>query len=242
MYRHNEKQLQCENFKLPFSGKLRSDNRWVKLAKQIPWQKIEGLYSSSLSRSGKGAPALSVRVAFGAMVIKEKLGLSDEETVEQIRENPYLQYFLGLKRYEDKSVFHPTMFVHFRKRFPEDIINRINELIATKAIAETSKKIKNGHNNDDDNAFSSDTKNKGKLLVDATCAPEDINYPTDLKLLNKGREQSEQIIDALHKAMPKGTKKPRTYRQNAKKEFLKVSKSRKARHKTLRKALRKQLG
>ena len=162
MYRHNEKQLQFENFKLPFSGKLRSDNRWVKLAKQIPWQEIEELYSSSLSLSGKGAPALSVRVAFGAMVIKEKLGLSDEETVEQIRENPYLQYFLGLKRYEDKSVFHPTMFVHFRKRFPEDIINRINELIATKAIAETSKKIKKDHNNDDDNAFSSDTKNKGK--------------------------------------------------------------------------------
>ena len=103
MYRHNEKQLQFENFKLPFAGKLRSANRWVKLAKQIPWQEIEDLYASSLSGSGKGAPALSVRIAFGAMLIKEKLGLSDEETVEQIRENPYLQYFLGLKQYEDKQ-------------------------------------------------------------------------------------------------------------------------------------------
>ena len=242
MYRHNEKQIQFENFKLPFSGKLRSDNRWVKLSKHIPWQEIEELYSSSLSLSGKGAPALSVRVAFGALVIKEKLGLSDEETVEQIRENPYLQYFLGLKRYEDKSVFHPTMFVHFRKRFPEDIINRINELIATKAISEASKKTKKDPDNDDDNPPGPDTKNKGKLLVDATWAPEDINYPTDLKLLNKGREQSEQIIDTLHKAMPKGTKKPRDYRQKAKKDFLKVSKSRKVRRKTLRKALRKQLG
>ena len=242
MYRHNEKQIQFENFKLPFSGKLRSDNRWVKLSKHIPWQEIEELYSSSLSLSGKGAPALSVRVAFGALVIKEKLGLSDEETVEQIRENPYLQYFLGLKRYEDKSVFHPTMFVHFRNRFPEDIINRINELIATKAISEASKKTKKDPDNDDDNPPGPDTKNKGKLLVDATCAPEDINYPTDLKLLNKGREQSEQIIDTLHKAMAKGTKKPRDYRQKAKKDFLKVSKSRKVRRKTLRKALRKQLG
>lgn len=242
MYRHNEKQLQFEKFKLPFAGKLRSDNRWVKLAKLIPWQEIEDLYSSSLSQSGKGAPALSVRVAFGAMVIKEKLGLSDEETVEQIRENPYLQYFLGQKRYEDKAVFHPTMFVHFRKRFPEDIMNQINELIATKAIAETSKKTKEGNDKDDDNAIGSGSKNKGKILVDATCAPEDINYPTDLKLLNKAREQSEQIIDTLHKAMPKGTKKPRTYRQIARKDFLKVSKSRKPRQKTLRKALRKQLG
>jgi hypothetical protein len=242
MYRHNEKQLHFENFKLPFSGKLRSDNRWVKLAKQIPWQEIEALYASSLSGSGKGAPALSVRIAFGAMLIKEKLGLSDEETVEQIRENPYLQYFLGLKQYEDRAVFHPTMFVHFRKRFPEDIMNQINELIAIKAIAATSKETEKNPDNDDDDPSGAGTKNKGKLLVDATCAPEDINYPTDLKLVNKAREQSEQIIDTLHKAMPKGTKKPRTYRQNARKHFLKVSKSRSVMQKTLRKALRKQLG
>ncbi len=80
MSRHNEKQLQFENFNLPFAGKLHSDNHWVRLAIQILWQEIEGLYSSSLSSSGIGAPALSVRVAFGSMVIKEKLSLSDEGT------------------------------------------------------------------------------------------------------------------------------------------------------------------
>ena len=37
----------------------------------------------------------SARVAVASLIIKEKLTLSDEETVEQIRENPYLQYFLG---------------------------------------------------------------------------------------------------------------------------------------------------
>jgi hypothetical protein len=34
-------------------------------------------------------------MALGALIIKEKLGISDRETVEQIRENPYLQYFIG---------------------------------------------------------------------------------------------------------------------------------------------------
>jgi len=115
MYRHNEKQLQFEEFEFSMGGKLRSDNRWVELANQIPWQDIEELYASSLAGTGQGAPALSVRIALGAMIIKEKLRMSDEETVEHIRENPYLQYFLGLKQYEDKAVFHPTMFVHFRK-------------------------------------------------------------------------------------------------------------------------------
>jgi hypothetical protein len=241
MYRHNEKQLKFEEFKLPFEGKLRSDNRWIKLAKQIPWEEIEGLYASSLSGTGQGAPARSVRVALGSMIIKEKLRMSDEETVEQIRENPYLQYFLGRKQYEDKAVFHPTMFVHFRKRLPEDIIIRINDLIAEKAISEIKKKAEKRSDKDDD-APGSDTKNKGKLLVDATCAPEDINFPTDLKLLNKAREKSEEIIDTLHSAMPDGTRKPRTYRQKARQEYLKVSKSRKSRYSTLRKAIRKQLG
>ena len=37
MYKHNLKQLEFENFNLPFDGHLRSDNRWVKLAKFIPW-------------------------------------------------------------------------------------------------------------------------------------------------------------------------------------------------------------
>ena len=241
MYRHNEKQLQFEKFKLPFGGKLRSDNRWVKLAKQIPWEEIEDLYASSLSGTGQGAPALSVRIALGAMIIKERLRMSDEETVEQIRENPYLQCFLGLKQYEDKAVFHPTMFVHFRKRLPEDVILRINDLIAEKAISDAKKRTKK-NTNKDDNAPGGGTKNKGKLIVDATCAPEDINYPTDLKLLNNAREKSEEIIDTLHKAMPKGNRKPRTYRQKARQDFLKISKSRKVRQNTLRKGIRKQLG
>jgi len=240
-YRHNEKQLQFEKFEFSLGGKLRSDNRWVKLAKQIPWEEIEEIYASSLSGTGQGAPALSVRIALGAMIIKERLKMSDEETVEQIRENPYLQYFLGLKQYEDKALFHPTMFVNFRKRLPEDVIISINDMISEKAISEIKKKTKKDHDKDDD-APGTGTKNKGKLLVDATCTPEDINYPTDLKLLNKAREKSEEIIDALHKAMPKGTPKPRTYRQKARQDFLKVSKSRKVRQNTLRKAIRKQLG
>jgi hypothetical protein len=210
MYRHKEKQLKFENFNLPFDGRLRSDNRWVKLAKQIPWQEIEDVYCSSLSGTGQGSPALSARIGLGALIIKERLGCSDEETVEQIRENPYLQFFLGCKKYEDKPLFHSTMFVHFRKRFPAETMSQINELITQKAIEGTSAKNKKDHDDDDDNASGSKTENKGKLLVDATCAPEDINYPTDLKLLNKAREESEQIIDTLRDAMAKGTQKPRT--------------------------------
>ncbi|MCK9276370.1 MAG: IS5/IS1182 family transposase, partial [Syntrophales bacterium] len=40
--------------------------------------------------------------------------------------------------------------------------------------------------------------NQGKLILDATCAPADIHYPTDIWLLNNVREALEEIIDVLH--------------------------------------------
>jgi len=60
-------------------------------------------------------------MALGALIIKEKIGTSDEGTVEQIRENPYLQYFLGLLEYSDKALFDASMMVHFRKRLNLEI-------------------------------------------------------------------------------------------------------------------------
>ncbi len=47
--------------------------------------------------------AKSFRMALGALIIKEKLGISDRETVEQIKENPYLQYFIGMSDYSNDS-------------------------------------------------------------------------------------------------------------------------------------------
>ena len=42
-----------------------------------------------------------------------------------------------------------------------------------------------------------EAENQGKLIVDATCAPVDIHYPTDLGLLNSAREHTEAIIDVI---------------------------------------------
>ena len=70
-------------------------------------------------------------------------------------------------------------------------------------------------------------KNQGKLIIDATCAPADISYPTDLHLLNQGRTKTEKIIDILYEAVKSQfDKKPITYRQIARKEYLKVAKKR----------------
>ncbi len=89
MYRAN-RQPELPDLYLPFGGKLDPDNRWVKLAKMAPWNLLEKGYRANFADSGMGAPAKESRIALGALIIKERLGIIGEETVYQIRENPYL--------------------------------------------------------------------------------------------------------------------------------------------------------
>ncbi|MBZ4644142.1 MAG: Transposase domain [Deferribacteraceae bacterium] len=67
------------------------------MASLIPWDAIEKKYATLFG--DYGMPAKPVRVALGSLIIKGKYGWSDIETVEQITENPYLQYFIGFSEY-----------------------------------------------------------------------------------------------------------------------------------------------
>ena len=77
------------------------------------------------------------------------------------------------------------------------------------------------------------------MIVDATCAPSNIRYPQDVSLLNEARENAEKLLDVLHD--PADGKKPRTYRQRARKDYLKYTRCRKHTSKVTRKAIGKQL-
>ena len=81
---------------------------------------------------------------------------------------------------------------------------------------------------------------KGRLLIDATACPQDIAYPTDLNLLNEARLKSEALIDMLYQSDIQ-TKKPRTYRKEARKNYLRFAKSRHLSRKQIRKATAIQL-
>ncbi len=96
------------------------------MAELIPWSEFEEEYAQNFSEK-MGAIAKPFRMAFGALIIKEKLGISDRETIEQIRENPYLQYFLGMSNYSNEAPFDASMMVYFRERIDKDLVNKINE-------------------------------------------------------------------------------------------------------------------
>lgn len=151
MYRHNENQtiLSSEYF-MPFGGKLNPNNRWCKLAAIIPWAEIEARYIEKLGNTKVGQRAYPARMGLGALLIQTRKRLSDIETVEEITENPYLQYFIGLSEFSDKRPFDPSLMVHFRKRFSKEIINDINEMIAMAAIVKQTEKSDAGNDDDGD--------------------------------------------------------------------------------------------
>jgi hypothetical protein len=63
-----------------------------------------------------------------------------------------------------------------------------------------------------------------------------------LGLLNQARVKTEKIIDTLYEPLKvKLDKKPKTYRNLARKEYLKVAKQRRPSRKEIRKAIKKQL-
>lgn len=249
MYRKTpDGQLAFENFYLPFGGKLSRDNRWVRLAEMIPWDLVDSFYAENFTSPDQGAPAKPARLALGALILKERLGVSDEEAVEQIRENPYLQFFLGFHEFRDERPFDPSMYVHFRKRFSLEQLNRINEAIVAAERTATADKAEQDSEDQDPPAApgSSDESppsegNKGKLLIDATCTPADIRYPTDISLINEAREKSEAIIDTLFAPLKGTQRKPRTYRQKARRQYVAYVKTRKRSARQRRKALGQQL-
>ncbi len=141
----NQPELTPDKFELPISIKLSPDNRWVIMAELIPWSDFEAEYASNFSET-MGAPAKPFRMALGALIIKEKLGTSDRETVEQIKENPYLQYFLGMSEYSNEAPFEASMMVHFRERIEMNLIKKINSYMVKDFTEKTEDKEKKKKN------------------------------------------------------------------------------------------------
>ena len=246
-----------DGFETEFEKWLEPDNRWVLLSQAIPWEELSVAYEMSLS-AHTGRPAKDGRLVIGAVIIKHKLCLSDEETIEQIRENPYLQYFVGFTAFHKEQAFAPSLFVEIRRRmgprvfahFEDSIITRLAEKPEASADDDdrTTPPAEGGEAVPCDGATpaypaSADPApptHQGKLIVDATVVEQAIRYPTDLSLLNEAREISEQIIDTLH-PLTGVEKKVRTYRRNARKDYLALVKQRRPGNKKARKAIGQQL-
>jgi hypothetical protein len=225
-----------QKLEIPFGVELDADNRWVKLASLMPWDEIEERYALNFD-GVNGQEAKTGRLAFAALYIQNRLDITDAETLDQIRETPSMQYFCGFESYTMEKPFDSSLMAHFRKRISAEMMK---EITVKAFAAEAKKAIEKGKDDADDN--DEEPKPKGTLLLDATCCPSDIHYPTDIGLLNHARELTERIIDDLHeKLVRRGLIKPRTYREIARKAYLAYARKRKHTHGQIRLAIRQQL-
>lgn len=236
------------NFNQPIGLHMNPENRWVKMADAIPWEIFEKKYSR-LFKGKNGRVAKPLRLALGSLIIQTKYQYSDRELVEQLTENPYYQYFIGLPGYQEEPPIDASTLVLFRKRLKMDVIMEANEYMLD-AFKEkgTSDKKEDDHTDPPSGSGADEQKaepeqkepeNKGTLMLDATCAPSNIRYPQDFSLLNEAREKLETIIIRFCKAY--GFSRPRMYRRQARKNYLALAKARKRSTRKIRATIRKQL-
>ena len=271
----SEKQLLIEGFENPFDQKLDANNRWIVLSKVIPWDMLASLYRKQMYNHNTGAEGINARLILGSVIIKHMLVISDREVIEQIKENMYLQYFVGYSSFTHEAPFDASLFVQIRKRLNKDVMNQINESVVLPYAAifgdESKSERKEGKEQvattkrDEDEEiqkpFSPDKEDNikpegdsgaisaieeqkrthiGKLLMDATTAPQAIKFPTDLDLLNQSRIKTDALIDCICATVDE-TERPRTYRKKAQKEYLNVAKKKRKSNKEIRKAIKQQL-
>lgn len=192
------------------------------MARCVPWELAEAKYMHMFRKNGR--PAKQIRMALGALIIQEKLQCSDEETVQAIMEQPYLQHFIGLTKFTSEAPFHASLMVWFRKRLSKRFMEEINDAMVRRAAQPEEE-----HRDDDDDPHG------GTLIVDATCAPADIEYPTDTGLLAEAIEKTDKIIDEMHEPYKGERPRPRTYRQRSRRVFVEFVKRRKPGGKLIRK-------
>ena len=230
-------QFKLTDFNMPAGLKLNPENRWVKKSKVIPWEEIEKKYAE-LFPSKTGMPAKPLRTALGSLLLQKQLGFSDRELVEEITENPYFQYFIGLPGYQDEAPFVPSLLVEFRKRLTDEVLDEINEMILDYNTPHDDNSS-SGTGSGESESKEETSDNSGTMILDATCAPQNIAFPQDINLLNEAREDLEDIIDGI--CSKNGLRMPRMYRNNARKDYLLLARCKKRTTKKIRKAIKKQL-
>lgn len=130
--------------------------------------------------------------------------------------------------------------MEFRKRLTDEIIGEINEIIIDYNTPDDPEDDgTSGGGTADSRDGNQNAENKGILILDTTCAPQNIRFPQDINLLNEARENLERMIDSLCDRY--GYYKPRLYRENARKDYLSLAKCRKRNVKKIRNALEMQL-
>ncbi|MFH1725589.1 MAG: transposase [Elusimicrobiota bacterium] len=201
--------LVCENPQselgdLPFAEFVfDAEHPLERLAARVPWTQLLGELRAFYSED-HGAPSTPLRAKVGTLMLKHLRNLPDREAVRLVQENIYAQRFSGLSPAQAADYMNPASGLsNFRAKIGAGGMALIEEALT--AVAQGCSR-----------------KRGGKLILDTTCVPADILYPTDIRLLERCRlavirlmRQAKDFgLDALY----------RTYNRTARKIFVQFSK------------------
>lgn len=191
----------------------------LKLEKAIHWKNLLEALSPFYS-ADQGRPTIPLRAQAGTLILKHLKKLGDRAVVGYVQESLYAQRFCGLLPGQVLDYMDPeTGLTHFRKTLGEEGMRLIVEVIQSALGKKPLVK-------------------KGKLIIDTTCVPADILYPTDVRLLERCRAE---VLRLIQKAKAFGLKiSYRTYSRVARKIFVTFAKISKPKPKT-RKKVHKQM-
>ena len=145
MYTENPNQLRIvteEDYKFVIT--LDKNNQWIRLANMMNWDLIDDVYRDKITVD-KGRPPYSSRFAFACGFIRAYKNLSMEETLEELRENPYIAFFAGANRFNDIPDITKSTFEEFMQRFSVEGLSIINDNFC---IPEVVTAIRNVDRND----------------------------------------------------------------------------------------------
>lgn len=224
-------QLSFLSFNESCGLQLDPNNELVRIALRLPWRSWEAMYAAMFP-SETGNVAKPCRMVLGSLILQLRMGFTDRDLVDQIQQNPYYQYFIGLSAFQHEVPFARTLLVEWRKRIDLDFIIRANDILCnsspkTFGFRKAAIRLR-----------------KGTLLAtqicDATVAPQYIRYPQDASLLNEARCKLEAMIDYF--CTTYGLDRPRTYRKVAHRDYLSFARSKRPSSEKIREAVGAQLG
>ena len=162
---------QQDLFRSQLKNMINPSHSLVKLSKVVNWEQLDKTFGKTFCPDA-GRPGISTRLMVALHYLKYSHNLSDEDVVEGWIENPYWQYFSGMKYFQHELPIHPTSMTRWRKRIgesgAEDLLKETIEAgLKLKAVKKTQLK---------------------RVNIDTTVQEKDIRFPTDARLYDRARE------------------------------------------------------
>jgi IS5 family transposase len=211
-YSHNADQISIFNFGKVLKVNLDKNHELVKMEALVPWDELVDAIANTYKDTGR--PSKSIRLMLGLLIIKHKHGIADEELIERLKGDIYFQYFCGFDSFIDTdSIPDSSSLTYFRKRLTPEILQKIENAIAIKLIKKLPK------------------KRRHSIMVDTTCMPANVTFPTDTKLLSKTYEKLVNLGKSIGLKVIRGKRKIKAFirgfnlkRNKTKKEIIRARK------------------